>query len=232
MQPSRETLHHVADALRLEPLETKYLLELGGFAPEHHERQVDEFLQPSLVSVVHELCPCPCIVVGRRCDILLYNDPAEALYGDLSKAGDLERNGLWHHLGDGPFARMLEDRPARAAKAVAIFRVVWARWLEDPFFAQLVHDLSTAFDEFKTLWAGHEVAACDPDEAVFQHPELGLLAFEHSAYDLNDSIDRGVRLLVYTPQPRTDTRIQLGRFIARHCIKRTVADVSRARTEA
>ena len=92
--------------------------------------------------------------------------------------------------------------------------MIWARWLEDPFFDQLITELSTISDEFKALWDGHEVAVCDPDAAAFEHAELGRLEFEHSSYDLNDSLDRGVRMIVYTPAPATDTRAKLDRFVS------------------
>ncbi len=214
VQASRDALRNIAHAMRLEPLETRYLLELGGFTAERNETHGGDFLQSSLVAIVHELCPCPCIVVGRRWDILMWNQAAEVLYGDITAMEGLERNGLWHYFSDGPFARTLEDRRDRAAKAVAIFRIIWSRWLGDPFFDQLIEGISAFSDEFAALWAGHEVAVCDPDMACFQHPVLGRLAFEHSAYDLNDSLDRGVRMIIYSPAPETDTRTKLSRYLS------------------
>lgn len=49
-------------------------------------------------------------------------------------------------------------------------------------------------------------AICDPDSATFEHPELGRLDFAHSAYDLNDSLNRGFRMVTYVPVDGTSTR--------------------------
>ena len=88
-----------------------------------------------------------------------------------------------------------------------------AKYLNDPFFDQLIDTLAEQSEEFAQLWTGHEVDVCDPDTAHFTHPELGRLSFEHSAYDLNDSLNRGFRLVTYLPLTGTPTKAKIASFM-------------------
>lgn len=212
VQPSRATIAGVANALRLEPLETRYVMELAGYA---YTPDVlpEKFIEPSLDSIMNELDSCPCVVVGRRWDILRWNRAAELIYGDLGSYPDFERNGLVQYFIGTTFPKILDDRARRAIKAVAIFRMERLRYLADPFFDQLTNGLSEKSGEFAELWDGHEVHACDPDQAIFDHPELGRLEFEHSAYDLNDSLHRGFRMVTYVPIEGTATREKVESYV-------------------
>lgn len=213
IQASRETLRRIAQALRLEPTETHYLLELGGFKSNSFLNSSAEFIEPSLYRIINELVCCPCVVIGRRWDLLAWNQAAKIIYGDLEKLSDFERNGLWQYFIGKTFPQILDERPQKAVKAVAIFRMERTKYLNDPFFDQLIDALAENSEEFARLWAGHEVDVCDPDTAYFTHPELGRLSFEHSAYDLNDSLNRGFRLVTYMPLAGTPTRTKVENFL-------------------
>lgn len=213
VKASRETLGRIARALRLEPTETRYLLELSGFKSNLIVNTLEEFVEPSLHRIINELIYCPCVVIGRRWDFLASNQAANIIYGDLKESSELERNGLWQYFIGDTFARILEERPQKAAKAVAIFRMQRLKYLDDPFCDRLINSLAERSAEFARLWASHEVDICDPDIAHFNHPELGRLSFEHSAYDLNDSLRRGFRLVVYTPLAGTPTRSKIKGYI-------------------
>lgn len=213
IQASRETLQRIAQALRLEPTETRYLLEIGGFKCNPSVHSSAEFIEPSLYRIINELVCCPCIVIGRRWDLLAWNQAAKLIYGDLEKLSDLERNGLWQYFIGQTFPEILEERSQKAVKAVAIFRMERAKYLNDPFFDQLIDALTEQSEEFAQLWTGHEVDVCDPDTAHFIHPDLGRLSFEHSAYDLNDSLNRGFRLVTYVPLTGTPTKAKIANFL-------------------
>jgi len=103
---SPEVVAALARALRLDVDETRHLLELS--TPGSHS--TDEIVRPSTKALIDQLTTFPVVLLGRRSDILTWNDKAhELLAGHLAfsapESGDTRPN----------WARMLfQDAPTRA----------------------------------------------------------------------------------------------------------------------
>ena len=91
------------------------------------------------------------------------------------------------------------DWERAANDTVAILRTEAGR---DPFdrgLTDLVGELSTRSEEFRTLWAAHNVRQHYTGLKHFHHPVVGELHLMFEALDV--SADAGLSLLVYTAEP-------------------------------
>ena len=95
---------------------------------------------------------------------------------------------------------------------MAILRTEAGRDPYDRGLTDLVGELSTRSEEFRTRWAAHNVRQHYTGIKHLRHPVVGDLHLLYEALEL--PADDGLSLLVYTPQPGTGTDEAL-RLLAR-----------------
>ena len=88
--------------------------------------------------------------------------------------------------------RRAADRRAAAQPRPAALRTT-------AYLSDLVGELSTRSDAFRTLWASHDVREHRTGVKAITHPVVGDLDLDYEAMDL--SSDRGLLLLAYTAEP-------------------------------
>ena len=86
---------------------------------------------------------------------------------------------------------------------MAILRTEAGRDPYDRGLTDLVGELSTRSEEFRTRWAAHNVRLHYTGRKHFRHPVVGDLHLMYEALDL--SADAGLSLLVYTAEPGSPT---------------------------
>jgi hypothetical protein len=86
---------------------------------------------------------------------------------------------------------------------VAVLRAEAGRNPFDRGLTDLVGELSTRSETFRTLWATHDVMFHRTGGKRLQHPIVGALDLAYEAFDL--PADPGLRMLVYTAQPASPT---------------------------
>lgn len=91
---SQETLERIASALRLEPSEIEYVLLLAGCQPSTITAK-NSTISPQLQRILDRLECTPAYIMGRRWDILGWNEATEIVFGDFSKLEKIKRNCLW-----------------------------------------------------------------------------------------------------------------------------------------
>jgi hypothetical protein len=96
---------------------------------------------------------------------------------------------------------------AVAAQCVAHLRVLAGHHQEDRQLTSLVGELSLKSEDFRRLWADHQVRECAYGVKRVQHPVAGLLTFPYETLTLPDAGDQ--TLLVYTPEPGSETAERL-----------------------
>jgi MmyB-like transcription regulator ligand binding domain len=131
-----------------------------------------------------------------------------ALTGDASRREGAERSVGYRWFTD-PAARA----PYPADEQTVLTRVYASGLRElitlrgpDSRAAQLAKDLLAQSEEFRDVWAAHEVGLRPPDLKRFNHSEVG--ALELSCQTLLDP-DQSHRLLVYTASPGSDSHDKL-----------------------
>ena len=206
---SQETLESIAEALRLEPNETEYVLLLAGCQPSTIKAK-NSTISPQLQRVLDRLEYTPAYIIGRRWDILGWNQYTELVFGDFSQLQMPERNCLWQTFL-GSMREMMLDWSQHAKAEIDTFRASQARyahysckWIE-----QFIEDLKKASPEFKTWWQEHDVKDWDSGIKHFEHPEHGQLSFEHNTFQISDRSYCDLKLVTYVPLPDTDTLAKL-----------------------
>ncbi|WP_433830214.1 helix-turn-helix transcriptional regulator [Actinoplanes sp. CA-015351] len=205
-QPSAQLLGALARALRLSDDERAHLFHLAGHqAPlgAGTARQA----RAGLLRMLDLLGDTPALVMSDLGEVLAQNRPAELMNGDHTRfTGD--RRYLAYRWFTEPDARAVlseEDMEHRSRQMVADLRAVAGRRAGEPEVERLVKRLLAVSDEFRRLWADHEVKVRRADRKSFLHPRVGRLTMDCETLV---TPDLGQLLLVLTPAD-DDTRERL-----------------------
>jgi transcriptional regulator with XRE-family HTH domain len=197
VRASRSVLEALAGALRLTPVEREHLLVLGrgdGAPP----LAPAEAVSPAVRRLVEHL-DSPALLLGRRWDMLAWNEANAAVFGDPADLPPEQRNVLWAHFTDPARRELIGDWEGGARRLAAEFRAACARHAGDPAFTQLQEALREASPEFHDLWRRHEVARPGDGRKVLNHPGVGRLCFEHAMFRHAEHTEQ--RLVLYSPLP-------------------------------
>ncbi|MFJ2740640.1 helix-turn-helix domain-containing protein [Streptomyces sp. NPDC087440] len=205
---SGEVLDAIARALRLTDAEHSHLLHLAK--PKAHKKKRGarpQRVRPALLQLVDAMDGVPAYVVGRRSDILGWNRMAAALFGDWGALPAEERN--WARLCFlNPSSRELfVDWEQKAADMVSFLRMDAGCYPNDPLLSALVGELSVKSEEFRTLWARHDVREKGHGVKRMRHAVVGDLTLSYETLRLPD--DHEQSLVTYHAEPGTESEAGL-----------------------
>ncbi len=203
---SASVLITLSRALRLDDDQQAYLYELAGKTPLPRRRPAQK-ARPAMQRLLGQLTETPAVVLGRRLDILAWNDSATALYTDFARLTARRRNYV-RLLFTDPAVRALHvnwDHDARAV--VAALRMEAAKDPGDPELAVLVGELSVQDADFRTWWATHQVTRTGYGTKHYRHPLVGDITLDCDTWDSPDG--SGQRLMVLTAEPGTPSHERL-----------------------
>jgi transcriptional regulator with XRE-family HTH domain len=177
VRASAEALERIAGALRLEPSASRHLLTLAGYGTQVNgdEPSRSAGVSPHVQRLLDRLDPYPAWVYGERWDVVAWNRGACAIYGDFAAVQGLERNMLAAFFLNPVMRRMLVDWPRVARGVVAKVRSVYARYVDDPWYHEVLDLLCAKSPEFAAWWRDHEVHPYQDGVKVFDHAEAGRL---------------------------------------------------------
>ncbi|MGW4737622.1 helix-turn-helix transcriptional regulator [Nocardia xishanensis] len=203
---STEVLDSIADVLRLSGPERAHLYLLAGLNPPPALDVSGVEVTPEVRQLLDAWGRRPAVVRDRYWNVLAYNDMARAVFG-YDGTG---HNCLITYFTSPRYLAMDERWAAAAPAVVAAYRADAALFPGDPEFRRVVADLASASAEFAELWERHEVGV--PVQAVnaLRHPEAGDLFFDATTLTVADHPDWS--LVLYNPQPATDTATRLDRL--------------------
>lgn len=177
---SEAILDALARALQLDTHEHAHLRDLASQRAQPTRRPPVERVSPLTRDLLRSLDHLPALVIGRRTDVLAWNELGHALLvGHLdftSVDQPATRPNLARLLFLDPHTRDLYldwDRKARAV--VGSLRLAAGRHPEDALLSALVGELSVKSPEFVALWADHRVKPCEADSYDLHHPLAGPL---------------------------------------------------------
>ncbi|MCX4448770.1 helix-turn-helix transcriptional regulator [Streptomyces sp. NBC_01789] len=199
---SDAVLDAIARVLRLDATEQAYLRTVarpnGRKAPAPAVRRV----RPGLRLLLDLFDRAPAFVLGRRMDVLAWNALGDALNG-FSRMPAGERN-MPRQAFLAPGARELyPDWPAVAAETVAYLRLDAGLHPDDKELAALVGELSVRSEDFRRLWADHQVKAKTYGVKRMAHPVVGALTLPYETLAVPGEPE--LSLVVYTPEPGSET---------------------------
>ncbi|MEV0536561.1 helix-turn-helix transcriptional regulator [Kitasatospora sp. NPDC050463] len=148
----------------------------------------------------------PAFVLGRRMDVLAWNALGDAVQG-FSAVPPEQRNAARYAFLDPAAREFYPQWDAVAAETVAYLRLDAGRYPEDPRLAALVGELSVRSEEFRRLWADHQVKQKTHGVKLIHHPLAGELDFGYETLAVNGSADQ--LLVTYTAPPGSPTAQKL-----------------------
>jgi transcriptional regulator with XRE-family HTH domain len=195
--PSEHVLQSLARALQLDEAATRYLLDLAR-APTRRRRQrpraerVGQGVE-RLVSRLHT----PALVFGRRMDVLYANPMADAMHGRPMRGTNIVRSLF---LDEGACGFYPEWETV-ALETVAALRASAGTDLDDPRLTDLVGELSLKSEDFRGMWARHDVREKANGAKRFAHPIVGEFALAYESFAIGSA--PGQLLVVYHAEPGT-----------------------------
>jgi transcriptional regulator with XRE-family HTH domain len=179
---SPQVLDAIATALQLDDAERQHLRTLGAAIDQRAatKRPATERVAPALTELLIALVDVPAVVLGRRSDVLAWNDLGHALLAghiDISDAGAVNRRPNMAELVfiDEHCRDLYVDCVAKERAVVGNLRLVSGQHPDDPALASLVGRLTMASPDFAALWADHRVRACASARYELHHPLVGTL---------------------------------------------------------
>jgi transcriptional regulator with XRE-family HTH domain len=194
LRPSADVLEALARALRLSDDERRYLFDLAGQRLSRPRPTAGE-ASASLVRLVQDLSPLPCMLIDHRFDVLAWNPEITELMLDFGALPPEQRNALRVCILDPRLREFFRDREHSVREGIADLRAAWAAHPEDVALGALVDELLSTSDEFAGLWAHRDVKVNGRGCKPLRHPELGPLNVEYEV--LSPLQDPDQRLVVY-----------------------------------
>jgi transcriptional regulator with XRE-family HTH domain len=205
---SDSVLDALAGALQLDEAERTHLRDLAraaatGSAKARRRPATPARVRPSVQAMLDAMTGAPAVVRNDRLDILATNRLGRALYAPVFADPTRPANNARFTFLD-PAARVYWDDWNRAADdTVGILRGLAGRNPYDKALTDLVGELSTRSEEFRTRWAAHDVRLHRTGRKVVHHPVVGRLELLYDVLEL--PADPGLTMLVYTAEPGSPT---------------------------
>ncbi|MFJ3091094.1 helix-turn-helix transcriptional regulator [Streptomyces sp. NPDC086838] len=199
---SDAVLDAIARVLRLDETEHAHLRTVARPKARKASAPSVRRVRPGLRLLLDLFDRAPAFVLGRRMDVLAWNALGDALNG-FSRLPAGERN-MPRQAFLAPGARELyPDWPAVAAETVAYLRLDAGLHPDDKELAALVGELSLKSEDFRRLWADHQVKAKTYGVKRMVHPVVGELTLPYETLAVPGEPE--LSLVVYTPEPGSET---------------------------
>jgi hypothetical protein len=211
--PSSQVVEAVARALRLSDTERELLFRLAGQAAPGRD-VVPVRITASMQRLLDRLSHTPVAVYDAAWNLIVANQPYDALMGETTSLRGIERNGVWRNLV-GPGNRTIhtpEEQARFESRLVADLRMTAARYPADRELKRLIAEL-THSPRFAELWESGQVDSGQDQSRhkIIDHPDVGLIAL-----DCDTLIVAGddLRIMVYTAEPGTEDAERLALAVA------------------
>jgi transcriptional regulator with XRE-family HTH domain len=201
---SESVLEALARALQLDEAERSHLFDLvrsSSATPRRRRRPVPKRLRPSVQRMLDAMTAAPAFVRNRRMDLLAANPLGHAFYSQHFDSPHGPPNSARFIFLDARAHDFYVDWEKVATDAVGVLRSEAGRDPYDRDLSDLVGELSTRSEDFRTRWAAHNVRFHDTGTKRFRHPVVAELEVTYETMTL--TADPGLTLFVYTAEPGT-----------------------------
>lgn len=199
---SESVLEALARALQLDEAERVHLFDLArsaSAAPRRsRQRPAARPIRPSVQRMLDAITGAPAFVRNGRMDLLAANRFGRAFYAPHFDSPHGPPNSARFIFLDPRATDFYADWEQVAADAVAVLRSEAGRDPYDRGLSNLVGELSTRSEAFRTRWAAHDVRFHDTGVKRFHHPVVGDLELTYETLEL--AADEGLRMFVYTAE--------------------------------
>lgn len=200
---SDSVLEAVCRALELDEAERAHLLALARAANERPQVRrrgsATQRVRPGVQRILDAMVGAPAWVRNGRMDFLAANRLGYALYAELFDDPVRPANNARFTFLDPRAKRFYAGWDKSANDVVAALRAEAGRDPFDKGLTDLVGELSTRSEDFRTRWARHDVRLHRTGTKKLQHPVVGDLDLSYEAMELPG--DPGLTMFVYTAEP-------------------------------
>jgi transcriptional regulator with XRE-family HTH domain len=200
---SESVLEALAQALQLDDAERGHLFDLARaaqpMAVPARRRQPKQRVRPDVQWTLDAITGAAALAGNERLDVLAANSLGRALFSDLLTEPSVPANHARYVFLDPRAEAFYADWSRAAAETVAILRWAAGRDPHDRDLSDLVGQLATQSDTFRTLWAAHNVRFHATAVKHLHHPAVGDLTLSFNRLDL--PADDGLTIFTYTPEP-------------------------------
>jgi transcriptional regulator with XRE-family HTH domain len=200
---SDSVLEAIARALQLDDAERAHLFDLARAARdgarEPRRRPRAQQVRPSVQHLLDAMTSAAGYVTNGRLDIVAINPLGRAFFAPVLDSPDGAGNMARFCFLDRRAVEFYPNWEATADATVAILRTEAGR---DPYnraLTDLVGELATRSEAFRTRWAAHDVRLHLTGAKQLRHPEVGELDVVFNTMAL--PADPGLTLAVYTAEP-------------------------------
>ncbi|MFC7596972.1 helix-turn-helix transcriptional regulator [Terrabacter sp. GCM10028922] len=210
---SDPVLEAIARALQLDDAEREHLFDLARAAndaaqPVRKSRPRRWVPRDSLTRALEVIDRGPAFVRNGRMDVLATNALGRAFYDEVFDGPG--RGNLARFCFLDERAKVFYPDWATAADiTVSILRTEGGRDPRDKQLHDLIGELSTLSDAFRTRWGAHNVRRHGSGTKVFVHHDVGEITLSYEGMEL--TAEPGLSFLIYTAEPGSPSyeRLQL-----------------------
>ncbi|MBO9046136.1 helix-turn-helix domain-containing protein [Curtobacterium flaccumfaciens pv. flaccumfaciens] len=204
---SDSVLDAIGRALQLDPAEQEHLRDLSQHqneTPRRAGRVVPvAAVRPELQYLLDVVTDAPAMIINNRQDIVAANALGFAMHSDLVAAPARPMNFSRFIFLDPQARNFYQDWQRAAHTNVAILRREAGRTPNDKDLAALIGELSMRSDDFRELWAAHDVRRHYAGVKSFRHSVVGPLELHFQTLELAE--DPGLSLTIYPATPASPT---------------------------
>jgi hypothetical protein len=196
-------LEALARALELDDAERAHLFDLARAAQpaiaRPRRRRAPQRVRPEVQWTLDAITGAAAFVGNARLDILAANELGRALFSELYATPARPINNARFVFLDPRAETFYGDWERVAGECVAILRWAAGRDPHDRDLSDLVGELATQSEAFRTRWAAHDVRFHNTGVKQFHHPVVGELSLTYNRMDL--PADHGLTLFTYAAEP-------------------------------
>ena len=200
---SESVLEALARALELDDAERAHLFDLARAAQptvaRPRRRRAKQRVRPEVQVTLDAIAGAAAFVGNQRLDILAANQLGRALFSELYASPARPVNNARFVFLDPRAETFYIDWERVADECVAILRWAAGRDPHDRDLSDLVGELATHSEVFRTRWAAHDVRFHDAGVKHFHHPVVGELSLSFNRLDL--AADHGLTIVTYAAEP-------------------------------
>lgn len=182
---SDDVLLAIANAVRLDPVETNYLLSLvrGARHPVEPVRQAESSgaVPPALGSIIAGMPEVAVLALSGSLDIIDANPPGRALHSPVFDHAEDQPNLARFMFEDPQSHDLFPDWSLIADECAAILRLETSRSPRSPRLREVVNALASGSEAFAARWRDHDVAQHHSGTKRFNHPQAGRMRLQFQA---------------------------------------------------
>ena len=200
---SQSVLEALARALELDDAERAHLFDLARAAQpaiaRPRRRRAPHRVRPEVQWTLDAITGAAAFLGNARLDILAANELGRALFSELYAAPARPVNSARFVFLDPRAETFYGDWERVAGECVAILRWAAGRDPHDRHLSDLVGELATQSETFRTRWAAHDVRFHNTGVKEFHHPVVGELSLTYNRMDL--PAEHGLTIFTYAAEP-------------------------------